>query len=102
MSDAQDTARRLCAIRDELSERFYERADVVRALVVALPAGQHSLVRGWNDAGHRLGFRLSGVAIATPDTATGTGSVPESLCDTLRTIDDLTDVHATADLFRVI
>lgn len=46
MSDAQDTARRPCAIRDELSERFYERADVVRALVVALPAGQHSLVPG--------------------------------------------------------
>jgi MoxR-like ATPase len=44
--DARDTARRLRAIRDELSERFYERADVVRTLVVALLAGQHSLVLG--------------------------------------------------------
>ncbi|MDT0322085.1 AAA family ATPase [Streptomyces millisiae] len=44
--DAQDTARRLRAITDELSERFYERADVVRTLVVTLLAGQHSLVLG--------------------------------------------------------
>ncbi|WP_435858771.1 AAA family ATPase [Streptomyces varsoviensis] len=41
-----DTARRLRAIGDELSERFYERADVVRTLVVTLLAGQHSLVLG--------------------------------------------------------
>lgn len=58
-------------------------------------------VRGWNEAKHRLGFRLFGVAIATPDAAE-TGSVLEFLCDNLRTIDDLTDVHTTADLFRVI
>ncbi|MHB9756750.1 AAA family ATPase [Streptomyces sp. BYX5S] len=41
-----DTAARLRAIRDELSERFYERADVVRTLMTALLAGQHSLVLG--------------------------------------------------------
>jgi MoxR-like ATPase len=44
--DAQDTARRLRAIGDELSDRFYERADVVRTLVVTLLAGQHSLLLG--------------------------------------------------------
>ncbi|MBC7274549.1 MAG: AAA family ATPase [Streptomyces sp.] len=44
--DAQDTAERLRAICDELSDRFYERADVVRTLVVTLLAGQHSLVLG--------------------------------------------------------
>ncbi|GEC02929.1 hypothetical protein SSP24_05840 [Streptomyces spinoverrucosus] len=43
---AQDTAKRLRAISDELSDRFYERADVVRTLVVTLLAGQHSLVLG--------------------------------------------------------
>jgi MoxR-like ATPase len=43
---AQDTAERLRAIADELSDRFYERADVVRTLVVTLLAGQHSLVLG--------------------------------------------------------
>ncbi|MFF9566779.1 AAA family ATPase [Streptomyces sp. NPDC014685] len=44
--DAGDTAGRLRAIGDELSDRFYERADVVRTLLVALLAGQHSLVLG--------------------------------------------------------
>ncbi|WP_405698776.1 AAA family ATPase [Streptomyces coelicoflavus] len=43
---ARDTAERLRAIGGELSDRFYERADVVRTLLVALLAGQHSLVLG--------------------------------------------------------
>ncbi|MGW7693642.1 hypothetical protein ACWGMA_33110 [Streptomyces asiaticus] len=58
-------------------------------------------MRGWKDAKHRLGFRVFGVAIGAP-RATGTGSVLEALCDNLRSIEDLTDVHAAADLFRVI
>ncbi|MEU3607042.1 AAA family ATPase [Streptomyces sp. NPDC035033] len=41
-----DTAARLRTIVAELSDRFYERDDVVRALVVTLLAGQHSLVLG--------------------------------------------------------
>nr|WP_306319638.1 MULTISPECIES: AAA family ATPase [unclassified Streptomyces] len=41
-----DTGGRLRAICGELSERFYERADVVRTLVTALLAGQHSLLLG--------------------------------------------------------
>ncbi len=57
--------------------------------------------RAWNDARHRLGFRLFGITLATPD-GTAPGSVLESLCDNLRTIDDLTDVQGAADLFRVI
>jgi MoxR-like ATPase len=44
--DAQETARRLRTIVDELSDRFYERADVVRTLMVTLLARQHSLVLG--------------------------------------------------------
>ncbi len=44
--DTPDTATRLRAIGDELSDRFYERADVVRTLLVTLLAGQHSLVLG--------------------------------------------------------
>ncbi|NYV76859.1 AAA family ATPase [Streptomyces sp. UH6] len=41
-----DTAARLRAVTAELSDRFYERDDVVRALVVTLLAGQHSLLLG--------------------------------------------------------
>ena len=44
--DAQETAERLRAITDELSDRFYERADVLRTLVATLLAGQHSFVLG--------------------------------------------------------
>ncbi|WP_320774460.1 AAA family ATPase [Streptomyces sp. CRN 30] len=44
--DARDTAERLRAIVGELSDRFHERDDVVRTLVVTLLAGQHSLVLG--------------------------------------------------------
>ncbi|WP_107080215.1 AAA family ATPase [Streptomyces sp. NBRC 109706] len=41
-----DTAERLRAVGDELSDRFYERADVVRTLLVTLLAGRHSLLLG--------------------------------------------------------
>ncbi|WP_326730412.1 VWA domain-containing protein [Streptomyces phaeochromogenes] len=58
-------------------------------------------MRGWNDAKHRLGFRVFGVAIGAPRVAE-TDSVLDALCDNLRAIEDLTDVHAAADLFRVI
>jgi uncharacterized protein with von Willebrand factor type A (vWA) domain len=58
-------------------------------------------MRGWNDAKHRLGFRVFGVAVGTP-RVTEADSVLQALCDNLRSIEDLTDVHAAADLFRVI
>lgn len=43
---ALDTAVRLRAIAGELADQFFERDDVVRALLVAVLAGQHSLVLG--------------------------------------------------------
>src|SRR6266536_434490 len=46
MTNPQDTARRLTAIVTELSDQFPERSSVVRALVVAMLAGQHSLLLG--------------------------------------------------------
>lgn len=58
-------------------------------------------MRGWNDAKHRLGFRVFGVAIGAPRVAES-GSVLEALCDNLRSVEDFTDVDAAADLFRVI
>ncbi|WP_432138646.1 AAA family ATPase [Streptomyces sp. bgisy154] len=45
-NDALDTAKQLRAITEELTGRFYEREDVVRTLIVAMLAGQHSLVLG--------------------------------------------------------
>lgn len=58
-------------------------------------------MRGWNDSKRRLGFRVFGVAVGAPDAAEA-GSVLEALCDNLRSVEDFTDVHAAADLFRVI
>src|SRR6266536_5101391 len=46
MTNPQDTARRLTAIVTELSDQFLERASAVRTLVVAMLAGQHSLLLG--------------------------------------------------------
>ncbi|MGW1142925.1 AAA family ATPase [Streptomyces zhihengii] len=45
-TEQRDTAARLRAIIGELSERFYERDDVVRTLTATLLAGRHSLVLG--------------------------------------------------------
>lgn len=57
--------------------------------------------RGWNEAKRRLGFRVFGVAVGAP-LAAEAGSVLEALSDNLRSVEDFTDVHAAADLFRVI
>ncbi|MFC7896936.1 VWA domain-containing protein [Streptomyces sp. NPDC057381] len=58
-------------------------------------------MRDWNAAKQRLGFRVFGIAVGTPRVAEA-DSVLDTLCDNLRAVEDLTDVHAAADLFRVI
>lgn len=58
-------------------------------------------MRSWHEAKHVLGFRVFGVAIGAPRVADA-DSVLDTLCDNLRSIEDLADVHAAADLFRVI
>ncbi|QLH21015.1 VWA domain-containing protein [Streptomyces sp. Rer75] len=58
-------------------------------------------MRGWNDAKRLLGFRVFGVAVGAARAAEA-GSVLEALCDNLRGVEDLGDVHGAADLFRVI
>jgi MoxR-like ATPase len=44
--ESSQTASQLRAIAEELSQRFYERDDVIRTLVVTVLAGQHSLLLG--------------------------------------------------------
>nr|WTA00795.1 hypothetical protein OH820_28705 [Streptomyces sp. NBC_00857] len=80
----------------KVGPRLRERAEMDPSRLV-----NHQVIRGWNEAKHLLGFRVFGVAIGAPRAAEA-GSVLEALCDNLRSIDDLTDVHAAADLFRVI
>ncbi|SFY28589.1 hypothetical protein SAMN02787144_101680 [Streptomyces atratus] len=50
---------------------------------------------------HRLGCCVFGLAVGALPAAEA-GSVLDALCDNLRSIEDFTDVHAAADLFRVI
>ncbi|GCD41719.1 VWA domain-containing protein [Streptomyces paromomycinus] len=94
----------LSAARELLEEEFDDAARK-RGDIVLLTDDECDVTeewqRGWNDAKRLLGFRVFGVAIGAPGAA-GTGSVLEALCDNLRSIEDFTDVHAAADLFRVI
>ncbi|MEV7864952.1 VWA domain-containing protein [Streptomyces sp. NPDC088124] len=94
----------LTAARELLEEEFDDvartRGDIV--MITDDECGvTEEWMRGWNDAKHRLGFRVFGVAVGAPRAAR-TDSVLDALCDNLRTVEDLTDVHAAADLFRVI
>ncbi|MBP8536532.1 VWA domain-containing protein [Streptomyces sp. MK37H] len=87
-------------LEEEFNDAARTRGDIV--MITDDECGvTEEWMRGWKDAKHRLGFRVFGVAIGAPRAAE-TGSVLEALCDNLRSIEDLTDVHAAADLFRVI
>jgi len=88
-------------LEEEFDTASRARGDIVLITDDACEVSEN-WTRLWNEIKRRLDFRLFGIAIATADTATASGSVLESLCDNLRTVDDLTDVHTTADLFRVI
>ncbi|MGA5055790.1 VWA domain-containing protein [Streptomyces cellulosae] len=88
-------------LEEEFDSASRARGDIVLITDDACEVSEN-WTRLWNEIKRRLDFRLFGIAIATPDTVTASGSVLESLCDNLRTVDDLTDVHTTADLFRVI
>ncbi|MGW0294347.1 vWA domain-containing protein [Streptomyces tuirus] len=96
--------RPLSAAADLLEEEFNDasrrRGDIV--MITDDDCGvTEEWTRAWNEAKHRLGFRLFGVAVGAPRVA-ATDSVLDTLCDNLRAVEDLTDVHAAADLFRVI
>ncbi|MFJ9996438.1 VWA domain-containing protein [Streptomyces werraensis] len=88
-------------LEEEFDDASRARGDIVLITDDACEVSA-TWTRLWNEIKRRLDFRLFGIAIATPGTATASGSVLESLCDNLRTVDDLTDVHRAADLFRVI
>ncbi|MGW6060492.1 VWA domain-containing protein [Streptomyces sp. NPDC055189] len=96
--------RPLTAAGELLKEEFNDAART-RGDIVMLTDDECDVTeewkRGWNDNKRLPGFRVFGVAIGAPRAA-DTGSVLEALCDNLRSIEDLTDVHAAADLFRVI
>ena len=94
----------LTAARELLEEEFNNAART-RGDIVMITDDECGVteewMRGWNDAKRLLGFRVFGVAVGAARAAEA-GSVLEALCDNLRGVEDLGDVHAAADLFRVI
>lgn len=87
-------------LREEFNDAARTRGDIV--LITDDECGvTEEWMRGWKEAKRLLGFRVFGVTIGAPRAAEA-GSVLDALCDNLRSIEDLTDVHAAADLFRVI
>ncbi|MEW2067496.1 VWA domain-containing protein [Streptomyces sp. NPDC007346] len=94
----------LTAARELLEEEF-DGAATPRGDIVMITDDECGVteewMRGWNEARHLLGFRVFGVAVGAPGAAEA-GSVLDALCDNLRSIEDFTDVHAAADLFRLI
>ncbi|ARQ67585.1 VWA domain-containing protein [Streptomyces marincola] len=94
----------LTAARDLLADEFdaaaRTRGDIVMITDDECDVTQEWL-RDWREAERRLAFRVFGVSIGAPG-AVAAGSVLDVLCDNVRSIEDLTDVHAAADLFRVI
>ncbi|MFE1368463.1 VWA domain-containing protein [Streptomyces anulatus] len=89
----------------ELLEEEFDDATSTRGDIVMITDDECGVteewMRGWNDARRVLGFRLFGLAVGAPGAAEA-GSVLDALCDNLRSIEDLTDLHAAADLFRLI
>ncbi|WP_121709610.1 VWA domain-containing protein [Streptomyces sp. E5N91] len=89
----------------ELLEAEFDDAARTRGDIVMLTDDDcgvtEAWMRSWNEAKRRLGFRVFGVGVGSP-RVTAAGSVLEALCDNLRSVEDFTDVHAAADLFRVI
>ncbi|MFH9392461.1 VWA domain-containing protein [Streptomyces sp. NPDC017556] len=94
----------LTAARELLEEEFDDAA-TTRGDIVMITDDECGVteewMRGWNEARRALGFRVFGLAVGAPGAAEA-GSVLDALCDNLRSIEDLTDVHAAADLFRLI
>ncbi len=84
-----------------LLEKEYNADGRRRGDIVMITDGECEVtegrMRGWNEAKHTLGFRSFGLAVGVPGAA-GPGRV----LDALRGIEDLTDVHAAGDLFRII
>ncbi|MEW2398704.1 VWA domain-containing protein [Streptomyces sp. NPDC046862] len=87
-------------LEEEFNDAARRRGDIV--MITDDDCGvTEEWMRGWNDAKRLLGFRVFGVVVGAPRVGDA-GSFLEALCDNLRSVEDLTDVHAAAGLFRVI
>ncbi|MFD8498003.1 VWA domain-containing protein [Amycolatopsis sp. NPDC059657] len=94
----------------EVLQAGYNDASRARGDIVFITDGLAQVgedwMRAWNETKAELEFRVFGVQIENRAysfiPAHYATDVLGALCDNLRTLDDLTDVRAAADLFRVI
>lgn len=87
-------------LAEEFNAEGRARGDIV-LITDGLCGVRENWMREWNDAKAALDFRTFGIAIGD-EHAIAAGTVLDALCDNLRSIHDLTDTAAAADLFRVI
>ncbi|RFU82712.1 VWA domain-containing protein, partial [Streptomyces triticagri] len=89
----------------EVLDEEYNTEGRQRGDIVMITDGEcgvtEAWMRAWKDAKQSLGFRVFGVAVGAPEAA-APGRALDALCDNLRSIEDLTDVRAAGDLFRLI
>lgn len=89
-----------------LLEAEFNSSGRPKADIVFLTDGAAELsedwVRAWRRTKHRLGFRCYGVQLPTDGGPWAEAGVLEDICDDVRAIADLSDVHGTAGLFRAI
>lgn len=88
----------------QILDNQYNADGTQRGDIVFITDGQARVsedwLRAWHEARHRADFRTFGIVFDQP-----TGQLADlmySLCDNVRTVDDLTTPTASADLFRVI
>jgi uncharacterized protein with von Willebrand factor type A (vWA) domain len=90
----------------ELLDAEFNTAGRARGDIVLITDGNCDVhedwMRQWNETKAALDFRTFGISIGDRGRATAPGSVLDALCDNLRSLDDMTDTDAAADLFRVI
>jgi uncharacterized protein with von Willebrand factor type A (vWA) domain len=92
----------------ELLEAEYNTTGRQRADVVFITDGYADLpeqwLARWHEQKKRLGFRCFGIQIDWWGDEYGAhgADVLDSFCDDVRRIEDLTDTHATADVFRAV
>lgn len=87
-------------LQQEFNDTARSRGDIV--MITDDDCGvTEQWMRHWKATKHQLGFRVFGVAVGASRVAEA-DSVLDALCDNLRSIEDLTDIHTAADLFRLV
>lgn len=90
----------LALLKSEYNTTGRQRADIV-FLTDGVADLTDTWLQHWHEQKKLLGFRCFGIQIGWWADEEST-AVLESFCDDVRSVEDLTDTHATSDLFRSV